>query len=462
MTKEHVLFVTGNLAAPALRQVLEQMSPDAFTWEVRSLGVKVAALLTGDLIRRRLSDTGQANRVILPGLCRGDLEALKDHYGVPFQRGPEELMDLPEWFGLEGKPVDLSQHSVKIFAEITDAPLLDLDSLSERAHAFREDGADVIDLGCLPDTPFPLLASAVRRLKAEGFLVSVDSIDSQDLLTGGLAGADFLLSLTEKTLWISEEVEATPILIPTQPGDLDSLIRSYEALRARGRDCILDPVLDPIHFGFTDSLVRYHELRKRLPDVAMMMGTGNLSELTEADTTGIHALLSGVMSELQIGSLLTTEVSPHCRSAVRELDLCRRVMFRAREHNRLPKKLSEGLACVHERKPFPYGVDEVREAAGQVKDANFRIKVTGNGIHIYNRDRFLTSTDPFLLFPDLDVERDGGHAFYLGVELARAEIAHQLGKRYTQDQPLRWGCTVKRPEEDLTRYTPPAPTKRRP
>ena len=457
--KEHLLFVTGNLAEASLRQVLEEMGPVEFTWEVRSLGVKVAGLLTGELIRRRLSELGQANRVILPGRCRGDLEALKAHYGVPFQRGPEELMDLPEWFGRSGRPVDLSQHAMRIFAEIVDAPELDLDALSARAHAFRADGADVIDLGCLPDTPFPLLDPAVRRLKTEGFLVSVDSLNPKELLTGGRAGADFLLSLTEETLWIADEVAATPILLPNHPGDLDSLVCTYETLQQRGRDCLLDPVLDPIHFGFTESLVRYHELRRRLPEAPMMMGTGNLSELTEADTTGIHALLSGIMSELHIGNLLTTQVSPHCRSAIRELDLARRIMFRAKEQGRLPKQLDGGLACLHERKPFPYSADDVRKASRQVKDANFRIQVTPDGIHIYNRDLFLTSIDPFALFPDLDVERDGGHAFYLGMELARAEIAHQLGKRYTQDQPLRWGCTVTFPEEDLTRYTPPATTK---
>ena len=50
--------------------------------------------------------------------------------------------------------------------------------------------------------------------------------------------------------------------------------------------------------------------------------------------------------------------------------------------------------------------------------------------------------DPFALFPHLGVEEDGAHAFYLGVEMARAEIAWQLGKRYVQDEPLGWGCAV--------------------
>ena len=43
------------------------------------------------------------------------------------------------------------------------------------------------------------------------------------------------------------------------------------------------------------------------------------------------------------------------------------------------------------------------------------------------------------------------HAFYLGTELMKAEIAWRLGKRYAQDEPLDWGCAVDQPTEDLTR-----------
>ena len=43
------------------------------------------------------------------------------------------------------------------------------------------------------------------------------------------------------------------------------------------------------------------------------------------------------------------------------------------------------------------------------------------------------------------------HAFYLGAELMKAEIAWRLGKRYAQDEPLDWGCAADRMAEDLTR-----------
>lgn len=99
MTHEHILFLTGKLAEKSLRRVLETLSPRPFTCEVRVLGVAVAALMTADLIGKRLGDIGHAQRVLVPGRCRGDLAGLSTRYGVPFERGPEELKDLPQYFG---------------------------------------------------------------------------------------------------------------------------------------------------------------------------------------------------------------------------------------------------------------------------------------------------------------------------------------------------------------------------
>ncbi|HPQ97546.1 MAG TPA: DUF6513 domain-containing protein, partial [Thiolinea sp.] len=324
---EHILFLTGRLAHDSLVRELEQLPAPGFTWQVHDLGLKVAALMTVSMIRRRLTDTFGADRIILPGLCSGDIQALSRELGLPVERGPKDLKDLPEFFGGETRTTDLSRYRVRIFAEIVDAPFLDLAQLLARAQRYRQDGADVIDLGCLPEQPFPHLEASIQALQAEGFQVSVDSLSETELLRAGEAGADYLLSLKESTLWIADQVAGTPVLIPEQPGDLPSLYRAIEALQARGRDFLADPILDPIHFGFTASIVRYHELRQRYPDIPVLCGTGNVTELTDADTTGMTALLMGMASELAVDAILTTEVSPHARTAVREADLARRMLF---------------------------------------------------------------------------------------------------------------------------------------
>ncbi|MFL5041272.1 MAG: DUF6513 domain-containing protein [Xanthobacteraceae bacterium] len=447
---ERILFLTGHLARPRLEKVLAGLGATDFEWSIFDVGVKVAALMTEAIIARRLPRPVTAGRVVVPGRCRADLDRLAAEFGVPFERGPEELKDLPGYFG-KGRDLDLSRHDIRIFAEIVDASALPIDAIVARAHTMAAAGADVIDLGCLPDTPFPHLEEAVRELKAAGFQVSVDSAASDELQRGGRAGANFILSLTEASLDIAVETGARPILIPAEHGDLASLLRAAEAADRRGISAILDAILDPIHFGFTASLSRYAELRRRLPEAEILMGTGNLTELTDADSGGVTAALLGMCSELHIGNVLVVQVSPHTRRTIQEHDAARRMMFAAREDRSIPKDYGGALLQLHDRKPFPVTAAEIAELAAQVRDANFRIETAEDGIHIYNRDGHHVAPDAFSLFPKLGLAGDAPHAFYLGAELMKAEIAWRLGKRYAQDEPLAWGCAVDRSDEDLTR-----------
>jgi len=452
---ERLLFLTGRLAEPRLTRVLESLGPVDFAWEVRDVGVKVAALMTEAILKRRLEAPLPADRVVLPGRARMDLARLAAHFGVPFERGPEELSDLPAYLGRGGRPPDLSRHDIRIFCEIVDASALPTPAILSRARAMRAAGADVIDLGFLPDTPFPHLEEAVAALKSEGLAVSIDSGSPEELLRGARAGADFLLSLTEATLAEAaptlRETGAVPILIPATHGDLDGLVAAASLAGRLGVTAILDPVLDPIHFGFAESLCRYAELRRRLPDAEILMGTGNLTELTEADSGGVTAMLLGVCSELAIRNVLVVQVSPHTRRTVEEHDAARRLMFASRADGAVPKGYGAGLAMLHDLKPFPTAPEEIARLAAEVRDRNFRIEVAADGVHVYNRDLHRRASDAFDFFPHLGVEADGAHAFYLGAELQKAEIAFALAKRYAQDEPLDWGVGAERREEDRTR-----------
>ncbi len=452
---EHILFLTGRLAENSLRKVLASLDPAPFTYEVRVLGLQVAGLMTSEMIQRRLTDLSGAARVLVPGRCRGDLSPLCEKYGVPFERGPDELKDLPQHFGEAVRTHDLSRYDVQIFAEIVDAPQLCVEAILGRARAYAADGADVIDLGCLPQTPFPHLEDAVAALHQAGLKVSVDSMEPNELLRGGRAGCDYLLSLKRETLWIAQEVAATPILIPCEPGDLVSLYEAMDALAKDGRTFIADPILDPIHFGFTDSLWRYRELHKARPEAQIMMGTGNITELTDADTLGMQTLLLGIMSELRITHMLTTQVSKHAAGAIKEASAARRMLYAAREADSLPRRFGGAMLALRDTSPFPYSASEIAGAATEIKDPSFRIQVSEEGLHIYNRDGMHCATNPFLLYPKLGVDGDGSHAFYLGAELARAQIAWQLGKRYVQDRELEWGCAKLRESDEAADHRNP-------
>jgi predicted short-subunit dehydrogenase-like oxidoreductase (DUF2520 family) len=75
----------------------------------------------------------QADRILVPGRCRADLDRLSADFGVRFERGPEELKDLPAYFGKHGRGLDLSRQDMRIFAEIVDASALTVDAIVARA-----------------------------------------------------------------------------------------------------------------------------------------------------------------------------------------------------------------------------------------------------------------------------------------------------------------------------------------
>ena len=101
---EHILFLTGKLAEKPLHAVLKSTQASDFSYEIKNIGVNVASLMTAGMISRRLESVNKADRVILPGLCRGNMEKLTSQFGVPVIRGTDDLKDLPGLFGRDCKP----------------------------------------------------------------------------------------------------------------------------------------------------------------------------------------------------------------------------------------------------------------------------------------------------------------------------------------------------------------------
>eukprot|EP01037_Dinobryon_pediforme_P033334 gene33334-38728_t len=208
--RDRIALLTGHFARPRLERAMAEIAATgttgvAFDWKIADVGVKVAPLMTEDIIRRRVTLPEGTTRVLVPGRCRADLAALAAHFGVPVDRGPDEIVDLPSYFGRGAREPDLSQHDVRIFAEIVEASELSVDAILTKALRLAASGADVIDLGCLPDTPFPHLADAVRAVKAAGLKVSIDSADVAELRAGADAGCDFRLSLNDDTLALARD-----------------------------------------------------------------------------------------------------------------------------------------------------------------------------------------------------------------------------------------------------------------
>ena len=232
--KDHLIFLTGKLAKISLEKVLSDISSkNKFTYEVIEIGVNVAALATISIIIKKikLSDVSKATKVIIPGRCRGEIKDLEIYFKKKCVRGPEELKDIPSFLGLQGKNLDLSKYDTKIIGEITEAPNMSIDQIITQANMFRGDGADIIDIGCLPSTKFPHLTETVQELKKQKFVVSIDSLEENNLIIGAKAGADFLLSLQEKSIWIMDEVDSIPVIIPDFPKEEKKFFRLIERFK---------------------------------------------------------------------------------------------------------------------------------------------------------------------------------------------------------------------------------------
>ena len=178
----------------------------------------------------------------------------------------------------------------------------------------------------MPDTKFDHLEEVIKGLKAMGIKVSVDSANDEELIRGSKAGADYVLSISEKNLHIMNNINSIPVLIPAKQGQLKSLERIINIMKKKKQDFIADPILDPIHYGFARSIDRYIKLRKKFPDIKILMGTGNLTELTDCDSVGTNTILMGLVSELSINAVLVVQVSNHCKNSIKETDAARKTM----------------------------------------------------------------------------------------------------------------------------------------
>ncbi|HTN74760.1 MAG TPA: DUF6513 domain-containing protein [Pirellulaceae bacterium] len=446
MPRDHIHFVTGRLAEHALRSQVVALAPQVgFDYSIEALPITVAALMTPAWIAKHVHIPEIASRVILPGYCAGDLTAvqlLASQANV--QCGPRDLRQLPEFFGQSRRgSASYGQYDVQIIAEINHAPRLPLAEIIAQAQRMVADGADLIDVGCEPGEPWAGVSDCVRALRDLGLRVSIDSLQPVEIAAAVKAGAELVLSVNSTNRQAALDWGCEVVVIPDDFPTLGGLEETIDLLASHHVRLRVDPILEPIGFGFAASLGRYLEVRRRYPDVEMLMGIGNLTELTDVDSAGVNALLLGFCQEVGIRSVLTTQVINWARSSVRECDLARRLMHYAVQEKVPPKHIEPSLVTL--RAPKLYALEDglLDRLASEIRDHNYRLFADAERLHLVAADLHLQDDDPFRLFDALLSLRpknlDAAHAFYLGFELAKATIALTLGKNYTQDEALDWG-----------------------
>jgi dihydropteroate synthase len=452
--RESIHLVTGRLAEASVREIAHQLSQaHGFNYSVDVLPITVAALMTPKWLMRHIQVPPETTRILLPGYLLPHLEEIRNQFAIQVDCGPKDVRDLPTLFGSKRhRSDDYGEYSIEIIAEINYAPRLSMSELELEARRLVRDGADRIDLGCEPGFRWSGVSEVVKRLVDLGFRVSIDSFDPWEVASATAAGASLVLSVNSQNKHLAKDWGAEVIVVPDTPADYErSMVETAQTLSEANVSFRLDPILEPIGCGFSESLGRYLATRRMFPEAPIMMGIGNLTELTDSDSAAINTVLLGFCEEQQITSVLTTQVIPWAQSAVRECDLARRLVAYAVRHRVPPKHLEDKLVMLRDPACNHPTADTLSAMATQIKDNNYRIAIDGREIHVMAADVHLRGEDPFEIMDALmqlpqSKNVDVSHAFYLGFELAKALTALTLNKRYEQDEALRWGVHT-RPEK---------------
>jgi dihydropteroate synthase-like protein len=232
-------------------------------------------------------------------------------------------------------------------------------------------------------------------------------------------------------------------------------IRILEELigKAGDKKVIADPILQPVNAGFTESVKAYAVFREKHPTIPLLLGAGNVTELLDADSPGVNALLAGIASELDVDLLFTTEASPKTRGSVEELATAARLMYLSKTRKQSPKDLGIDLLFLKDKRkseqptdPAEKGIisfEALKRPADKLDDRYYRIYVTDriNAVCYIDKKPLLRITGDKAenIYKELIARgliKDPGHSAYLGKELYKAETALRLGKNYVQDGEL--------------------------
>ena len=515
-----VLLITGQLAEETVRRNARESNVET---ETLALKIAVAAFLTPQLIAdaligKKLTDF---NAILVPGLVRGDTAAISKITGVATFKGPRYAADLPTVLAslcevqlstavpaddllreklqrqaleeiekteknrkeLLKKPGSMligdlavsKDFPMRVLAEIVDAALMDKKTIQQTAKRFVKAGADLIDVGMLAGESQPEKAKRIVEWVKQvvNVPVSIDTLDPAEIKAAIQAGADLVLSGDAGNI---EEIaqyvkKVAVVIIPSNqrqgyfPKKAQERVKYLEEIIAKAKKlgvsrCLADLILEPTNI--LESFIAYKEFASRNPDVPLFVGISNVTELMDADSVGINALLIRLSQEIDASILLATEKSDKAKGTVVEEVAAAKMMFLAKKRGSVPKDLGIDLLIlkdkrVHEEpydKKLEVGV-KVTEALEKLESATldsagmFKISIDRAGgvlVAIYydsaqmdkpvNVVKGETADRVFVKIVEMGLVSRLDHAAYLGSELAKAEIALRTGKEYIQDKDL--------------------------
>ncbi len=472
--------------------------------EVIVQDIDIAAFSTYGSVRRALqkrAEIGSSDLILVSGLCRADFSRLEDELNIPVRLGPRNAYDLTETLRYADKldfstkvPADMllankrrenatkrlhaleteakekfciktvkigGDARMKVCAELVDATLMTEEAIRQRIGYYLKCGADMVDIGVHIGAKPEEVRRAVSTARefAPDVPISVDTMSPELILAGIEAGVDMVLSLNGTNIAAVGDVIASEgiaaVIVPDSDNtvhmDLQSLFANIKKARDMGIERIIaDPVLDVVGYGIGASLHRYYLFRQRNADIPLFFGAGNVTELIDADSTGVNAVLAGIAYDIGADILFTPEYSDKARGSVKELRVASEMMMLAKARNSPPKDLGLDLLIMKEKrsKPIPQlsdsGVIEAEPARKWRLDpaGSFRIAIveingrrticvehqpSGRRITGVNAKEVMDTILRLNLVSLLE------HVAYLSRELTKAEFALRFGRSYEQD-----------------------------
>ena len=515
-----VLLVTGQMAKNAVESYAKQSQVET---EVLALNVPVAAFLTPQKISEALKKVNLVgfDLILIPGLIRGDATVVLESVGVAAFKGPQYAADLPVVLemladmklsttvpadellkekmkqsalaklaqvetnrkALLKKPGNLLVGSLavgksfpmRVLAEIVDAALLRDSEIQHLAQRYVAEGADLIDVGMVAGESRPGDAerAVVAAKAAVNVPVSIDSMDPAEINAAVSAGVDLILSVDAGNLAALNPLpdNVAVVVIPTNQRegtfskDAEERVILLEKVIAKARSLGVNKVLGDIILDPSDvsgSFCAYRRFAERNPSVPIFVGISNITELIDADSIGVNALLAWLSSEVGATMLLASQKSDKVQGSVNEEAAASKMMFLAKMRGSVPKDLGIDLLqlkdkrnreehyCLNlEKNARVLLAEDAEQQAVLDKKGCFKVFVDRenqcivvahfNSSNLTNPDFVVKGKTAETMYDKLlqaKLISSLSHAAYLGSELTKAEIALRIGKEYIQDKAM--------------------------
>ncbi len=455
--------------------------------------------------------------VLVTGLIRHDLKKVEEETGIKCFKSTREASDIPilienldkiklstkEYADLQlleiikkkceeeikkAEEQELGEGDIKIgklkvgdrfpmrvLGEIVHTPWLKEKELEEKIIYYLESGADMIDLGMVSNEnnadKIKEMLKIARDLTDNP--ISVDTLNTKELITAINLGADMILSVDagnmDELIPYLKDSDTAVVVLPTNyktnhvPETIEGKIKSLEEnikklIDAGIEKIVADPILEPINnagCNFIESVIACREFKKK-NKIPLFFGVGNVTELFDADSNGVNALLTAIASEINANILFTPEASAKCKFSIKELKIASKMMFLAKKRNSLPKDVGFNLINYKDKRfeeeitfnNYKVPVIKAKENERQILDeGSFKIEIDRKNKEIvviyFNKRReptlIIRGKKPKEIYETairLNLIKKLDHSAYFGRELAKAEIALRIGKKYSQDFDL--------------------------